>query len=217
MSEISKTDRTKVKRVPSRGVYDRETINSILDSTFHCNVAFDYEGKPMLIPTLFGRDGDVVYFHGAMSSRMMKELNTGIPIAFSVTLIDGLVLARSAFHHSMNYRSVVAFGKATIVEDHDKLHALKCVSEHVISGRWDESRLPNAKELKATMVLKLEIDEASAKIRTGPPSDDKPDYDLDIWAGVIPLEMEAQQPIPDPVLTGGIQTPNSVMDYLKKS
>jgi len=217
MSEITKTDRTKVKRVPDRGVYDRKTINEILDSTFHCSVAFDYKGRPMLIPTLFGRDGDLVYFHGAMSSRMMKELNTGMDIAFSVTIIDGLVLARSAFHHSMNYRSVVAFGKATAVADEDKMHALKCISDHVIAERWDESRLPNAKELKATMVLKMTIDEASAKIRTGPPSDDKPDYDLDIWAGEIPLSVDSQKPIADPVLREGIPVPSSVSNFIKKS
>jgi len=211
------TDKSKVKRAPKRGHYDRETINKILDASHICHVAFVHEGYPVSIPTIFGRSGDKLYLHGATTSRMMVDLKKGIDISLSVAHVDGLVLARSAFHHSMNYRSVVVFGKAKIVSDDEKNHALKVISDHLIPGRWEEVRAPSIKELKATKVLEITIDEASAKIRTGGPVDDKEDYELDIWAGEIPFKLVAQKPVNDEKLRDGIAIPNSVLDYLKNS
>ena len=200
------TGRIRVKRVPSRGKYDKESVHSILDAHFLCHIGFIYEGYPVVIPTLFGRDNDKLYIHGANSSRMLKSLQKGIEISVAVTLVDGIVLARSAFHHSMNYRSVVLFGTAALVTDpEEKLRALKIVSDQVMKDRWEEVRLPNEKELKATTVLAIPVNEASAKVRTGPPVDDKEDYDLDVWAGVIPLQFTIQEPEPDPLLKEGIK------------
>jgi len=210
------TGRIRVKRVPSRGKYDKESIHSILDASFLCHIGFIYEGYPVVIPTLFGRDNDKLYIHGANSSRMLKSLQKGIEISVAVTLVDGIVLARSAFHHSMNYRSVVLFGTAALVTDpEEKLRALKVVSDQVISDRWEEVRLPNEKELKATTVLAIPVNEASAKVRTGPPVDDKEDYDLDVWAGVIPLQFTIQEPEPDPLLKEGLKLSPSVQNFLK--
>ena len=210
------TGRIRVKRVPSRGKYDKESIHSILDASFLCHIGFIYEGYPVVIPTLFGRDNDKLYIHGANSSRMLKSLQKGIEISVAVTLVDGIVLARSAFHHSMNYRSVVLFGTAALVTDpEEKLRALKVVSDQVISDRWEEVRLPNEKELKATTVLAIPVNEASAKVRTGPPVDDKEDYDLDVWAGVIPLQYTIQEPEPDPLLKEGLKLSPSVQNFLK--
>ena len=211
------TGRIRVKRVPSRGKYDKESIHSILDASFLCHIGFIYEGYPVVIPTLFGRDNDKLYIHGANSSRMLKSLQKGIEISVAVTLVDGIVLARSAFHHSMNYRSVVLFGTAALVTDpEEKLRALKVVSDQVISDRWEEVRLPNEKELKATTVLAIPVNEASAKVRTGPPVDDKEDYDLDVWAGVIPLQFTIQEPEPDPLLKEGIKLSPGVENFLKR-
>ena len=183
--EFSVTEKTKVKRLPKRGVYERETINKILDEAFICHVGFVVENQPFVIPTSFARIDDHLVIHGSAASRMMRRLSKEIDVCVTVTLIDGLVLARSAFHHSMNYRSVVVFGKAKIIEDKgEKYEALKAFTEHIAPDRWSEVRPPTENELKATTVLSLPLTEASAKIRTGNPVDDEEDYALDVWAGV---------------------------------
>lgn len=194
MENISQ--KVKVKRVPKRGIYDLETIHRILDEGRVCHVGFVHEGYPVVIPTAYGRKGDLLYLHGANSSRMMKNLAEGVDVCVTVTHEHGLVLAKSAFHHSMNYASAVVFGKATLVSDtKEKDEALKAISEHLLPGRWDEVRAPNAKELKATMVLALPIKEASAKVRSGPPGDDAADEGLEIWAGVVPFKKGFDKPI----------------------
>ena len=215
MSEkLERTQRTTLKRIPKRGDFDRATIYKILDEAFICHVGFAVENQPFVIPTAYGRDGNTLYIHGSAASRMMRGLSKGIDVCVTVTLVDGLVLARSAFHHSVNYRSVVIFGNAQIVaEEAEKSEALRLFTEHLIPNRWDEIRVPNAKELKATTVLKLEISEASAKVRTGDPVDDAEDHDLDVWAGVIPLEIEAGKPIDDALLKKGIDTPDYALNY----
>jgi nitroimidazol reductase NimA-like FMN-containing flavoprotein (pyridoxamine 5'-phosphate oxidase superfamily) len=211
--ELEQTDRTKLKRLPKRGNFDRETIHSILDEGFICHVGFTVGGQTFVIPTSYGRDGDKIYIHGASVSRMMKNLAEGIEICVTVTLLDGLVLARSVFNHSMNYRSVVIFGKAEVIEKtEEKMKALHTFTEKLIPGRWDDSRIPNEKELNVTTVLSLPIDEASAKIRTGDPSDDAKDYELDYWAGVLPLKLKAGEPIDDTKLKSGIEQPGYLSD-----
>ena len=188
-SNPSPTPRTRVVREPQRAVYDRDAVNKILDEAFLCHVGFAVDGQPYVIPTSYGRDGDVLYIHGSAASRMLRNLDQGVPVCVTVTLVDGLVLARSVFNHSMNYRSVVILGTATLVNDPaEKLAALRALSEHIITHRWDDSRQPNEKELKATSVLRLPIDEFSAKVRVGPPVDDEEDYSFPTWAGVIPLQ-----------------------------
>ena len=192
------TTRTRVVREPQRAIYDRDAVNHILDEAFLCHVGFVVDGQPFVIPTSFGRDGDVLYIHGSIASRMLRNLGQGVPACITVTLVDGLVLARSVFNHSMNYRSVVILGTATLVDDPaEKLAALRAISEHIIPHRWDDSRQPNEKELKATSVLRLPINEFSAKVRVGPPMDEEEDYSFPTWAGVIPLEMTAGAAIPD--------------------
>lgn len=203
-SDATPSDRNKVKRIPKRGHYDMETINKILDADFLAHVGFVVDGQPFVIPTAYGQKGKTLYLHGATTSRMLVALQRGIPVCVTVTHLDGIVLARSAFNHSMNYRSVVVFGNARLIEGDEKEAALFVISEQILKGRWDESRLPNAKEMKATTVLALDMEEASAKIRTGPPSDDKPDYELPIWAGVIPMERVYLPPVADPLLAEGI-------------
>lgn len=194
----SPTPRTRVVREPQRAVYDRNVVNAILDEAFLCHVGFVADGQPFVIPTSYGRDGDMLYIHGSAASRMLRNLDKGVPVCITVTLLDGLVLARSVFNHSMNYRSVVILGTATLVDDPaEKLAALRALSEHIIPQRWDDSRQPNEKELKATWVLRLPITEFSAKVRVGPAVDDEEDYSFPTWAGVIPLEMEAGAPIRD--------------------
>jgi nitroimidazol reductase NimA-like FMN-containing flavoprotein (pyridoxamine 5'-phosphate oxidase superfamily) len=205
---MNPTKRTKLGRLPSRGSHEPESIHAILDAAFLAHVGFQIEGQPFVIPTLFGRDGDKLYLHGSAASRMLRGLETGVPACVCVTVVDGLVLARSAFHHSMNYRSVVAFGTARKIEDaEEKIRALRMISEHLIAGRWSDVRGPSAKELKATAVLAFSIEEASAKIRTGPPVDEEEDYSLPVWAGVIPLRLEAKTPVPDPRLAENVKTP----------
>jgi uncharacterized protein len=190
--------RTRLVREPQRAVYDRDAINAILDEAFICHVGFVTDGQPFVIPTGFGRSGDHLYIHGSAASRMLRNLDQGISVCVTVTLLDGLVLARSIFNHSMNYRSVVVLGTAVIVSDPaEKLEALRLLSEHILPGRWAESRFPNEKELKATTVLKLPISEASAKVRSGPPIDDDEDYAFQTWAGVIPLTIAVGAPIAD--------------------
>ena len=214
MSDLTKTDKTQIRRSPKRGHYDFKTIASILDEGFICHVGFAVNQQPFVIPTAYGRLENKVYIHGAGASRMIQSLDAGIEVCLSVTLLDGLVLARSAYHHSMNYRSVVLFGQAQKVEKPDeKTAALKAFTEHVMKGRWDDVRSPSEAELAGTTVLSLPIQEASAKIRTGPPIDDPADYDLSIWAGVLPLNLQAGIPIADPRLSLGIALPNNISTY----
>jgi hypothetical protein len=192
------TPRTRVVRESDRGVYDRATVNRILDEGFLCHVGFVVDDQPFVIPTSYGRDGDALYIHGSAASRMLRNLDKGIPVCITVTLLDGLVLARSVFNHSMNYRSVVILGTAKLVDDpKEKLAALRALSEHILPHRWDDSRQPNERELKATSVLRIPIEEFSAKVRVGPPIDDEPDYAFPTWAGVIPLTMQSGAPIRD--------------------
>jgi uncharacterized protein len=190
-SHLSPSSRTRVIREPQRAVYDRESVNRILDEAFLCHVGFVVDSQPFVIPTSYGRDGDTLYIHGSAASRMLRHLDQGVPVCVTVTLLDGLVLARSVFNHSMNYRSVVILGTATpVIDPAEKLAALRALSEHIIPQRWEDSRQPNEKELKATSVLRLPINEFSAKVRVGPPIDDEEDYSFSTWAGVIPLQME---------------------------
>ena len=212
------TERTTLKRLPKRGVYDRELVHAILDEGFICHVGFVVEGKPVVIPTGYARVEGQLLIHGSAASRMLRTLGTGVDVCLTVTLLDGLVLARSAFNHSMNYRSVVVFGKATPVEEAGaKLAALRALSEHMIPGRWDEVRQPSDQELKATTVLSLPLAEVSAKVRTGPPIDDEEDYPLEVWAGVIPIKLVAGEPISDPVLKTGIEPAPYLFKYSRQS
>jgi nitroimidazol reductase NimA-like FMN-containing flavoprotein (pyridoxamine 5'-phosphate oxidase superfamily) len=200
-----------LKRLPKRGSFDRETIYKILDEAFVCHVGFVVENQPFVIPTAYGRDGDNLLIHGSAASRMMRNLTGGIDVCVTVTLIDGLVLARSAFHHSINYRSVVIFGKAEMITDeNEKNEALKIFTEHLIKGRWNDVRPPTAIELKATTVLRLPITETSAKIRTGNPVDDEEDLSLNCWAGVLPLKLSAESPVNDALLRPEIKPPDYI-------
>jgi len=208
------TDRTKLKRLPKRGHFDRETAYAILDEGFICHVGFVVDGQPFVIPTGYARAGDKLYIHGSQASRMLRNLAGGVDACVTVTLLDGLVLARSAFHHSMNYRSVLVFGRATIVDEpSEKMAALLALSEHIISGRWADVREPTDQEMKQTTVLRLPLEEASAKIRTGPPLDDEEDYALPIWAGVVPLKLVAGEPVKDPLLPADIPIPDYAANY----
>jgi nitroimidazol reductase NimA-like FMN-containing flavoprotein (pyridoxamine 5'-phosphate oxidase superfamily) len=202
---LRKTDRTAVRRLPERGRYDRAQADAILDEALTCHLGFVADGQPFVIPTIHARVGGTLYVHGSAASRMLRAAKGGPPICVTVTLVDGLVMARSAFHHSMNYRSVVVLGTAREVTDPaEKVAALRAVVEHVAAGRWDEVRWPTELELKGTTVLALPIDEASAKVRTGGPKDDEEDYALDCWAGVIPLRLVAGEPVPDDRLKEGV-------------
>jgi hypothetical protein len=214
MSDFVPTGRTQVRRLPKRGVYEREAVYRILDEGLVCHIGFVYDGKPVVIPTGYGRKDSVLYIHGSPASRMLRELSKGVDVCVTVTLLDGLVLARSAFHHSMNYRSVVIFGKATVVEDPAaKLEGLHAFTEHVTPGRWEEIRQPSAKELQATTVLAIPLEEVSAKVRTGPPLDDEGDYALPVWAGVLPLSQTPGPPLADERLGKGIAVPDYVRQY----
>jgi len=207
------TTRTRVVREPERGVYDRETVYRILDEGFICHVGFAVNGQPFVIPTSYGRRDANLYIHGSAASRMLRQMKDGVALCVTVTLLDGLVLARSVFNHSMNYRSVVVLGKGTLVEDpEEKLAALRTLSEHIIPGRWDDVRQPHERELKATSVLRVPIEEFSAKVRSGPPIDDEEDYSFPTWAGVIPLGIKVGDPINDPRLDPAREAPT----YLKK-
>jgi len=218
MSENSNpTARTRVVREPQRGVYDRETAYAILDEGFICHVGFMAEGQPFVIPTGYGRVGDNLYIHGSAASRMLRNLDRGVSVCVTVTLLDGLVLARSIFNHSMNYRSVVVLGTAVAVTDPvEKLEALHRLSEHIVPGRWKDVRAPNEQELKATLVLRLPITEFSSKVRQGPPIDDEEDYSFPTWAGVLPLDVVAGNPEDDSRLLAGQTVPNYVRTYSRK-
>ena len=214
---MNATKRSEIRRIPNRGSHEPEIVNGILDAAFLAHIGFQVDGQPFVIPTLFGRDGEKLYLHGSAASRMLRELDTGMQACVTVTLVDGMVLARSGFHHSMNYRSVVAFGTArTIAGPEQKVRALRIIAEHMMAGRWDDVRSPSEKELKATAVLEFAMEEASAKIRQGPPLDDEEDYALPVWAGVLPLSLEAKTPIPDPRLVKGVEIPNYVLQRLRK-
>jgi len=214
MPETTPTDRagprsaaSTVKRVPDRGAYDAETIHSILDAAPVGHAGFVADGRPFVIPMLYGRDGDRLYLHGSVASRLQRSLAAGIDVCLTVTLVDGLVLARSAFHHSMNYRSAVVFGHAARVEGDEQLHGLRVISDHLLHGRWEQTRAPNDLELRKTAVIRLEIEEASAKIRTGGPADEPEDMDLPVWAGVIPARTVWGKPTPDMDSLPGVPPP----------
>jgi nitroimidazol reductase NimA-like FMN-containing flavoprotein (pyridoxamine 5'-phosphate oxidase superfamily) len=216
MSKFQPTQRTQVKRLPDRGAYDSETVFRILDEGLICHVGFSVDGQPHVIPTGFARVEDTLYIHGSAASRMLRTLAEGVQVCVTVTLLDGLVLARSAFHHSMNYRSVVMLGRATLVSDPaEKIKALEAFTEHIVRGRWNDVRLPAEAELKATTVLALPLAEVSAKIRKGPPKDDAEDYELPIWAGVVPLTIAPAAPIDDPRLKAGLEPPAYAKKYLR--
>ena len=209
--------RTRLVREADRAVYDRAAAYKILDEGFICHVGFVADGQPFVIPTGYGRVGDNLYIHGSAASRMLRRVDEGIPVCVTVTLLDGLVLARSIFNHSMNYRSVVVLGTARAVTDpKEKLEALRLLSEHIIPGRWAESRQPNEKELKATSILQLPIEEFSAKVRQGPAIDDEDDYSFSTWAGVVPLNLVAGEPIDDARLMPGLKAPEYARTYTRK-
>ena len=213
---LTPTHRSTIKQLPKRGNYDRTLIEQILDEGLVCHVGFVVDGQPYIIPTAYGRVGDKLYIHGSPTSRMLRTLQGGIEVCVTVTLLDGLVLARSAFHHSMNYRSVVVFGTATTVEDTDeKLAALQAFTEHVVTGRWAQVRPPSRQEIAGTLVLSLPLMEASAKVRTGPPVDDEADYELPVWAGEIPLKLTAAAPVSDSRLSSEIEIPVYASDYTR--
>jgi uncharacterized protein len=218
MEKIPQSPRTTLKRLPQRGSHDRELINKILDEGFICHVGFAVENQPFVIPTGYARVGERILIHGSQASRMLRTLAQGIDVCVTVTLIDGLVLARSAFNHSMNYRSVVVFGKARVVDDREeKVAALRALSEHMIPGRWDDVRAPNERELQQTTVLSLPLTEASAKVRSGPPLDDEEDYELPVWAGVIPLRLVAEEPENDSLRKNGFAPPKYSREYERKA
>jgi nitroimidazol reductase NimA-like FMN-containing flavoprotein (pyridoxamine 5'-phosphate oxidase superfamily) len=206
--------RSRLRRIPKRGSHDPAILREILDAALLAHVGFQVNGQPFVIPTIFGRENDTLYLHGSVASRMLGRLEAGVPACVTVTLLDGLVLARSAFHHSMNYRSVVAFGTARRIADpEEQTRALRIISEHVLAGRWNDVRAPTRKELNATAVLAFTIEEASAKVRQGPPLDDERDYALPVWAGVLPFRLESQEPIADPRLAPGAALP----PYLRRA
>lgn len=208
------TERTRVRRLPERAVYGREAIEAILDEAMICHVGFVVDDVPYVIPTIHAREGDTLYLHGSPASRMLRLLKLGAPVSVTATIVDGVVVARALFHHSLNYRSAVVFGTPRPVDDPaERVVAFRAITEHVLPGRWDEARRPNEKEDRGTLLVAVDIDEASAKVRTGPPGDDDEDYELDIWAGVIPLEVTAAQAIADPLLKPGVEVPESVRSY----
>lgn len=216
MSQFTPTERTRVKRLPDRGKYDAETVHKILDEGFVCHVGFVVDGQPFVIPTNYARVDNIVYLHGSAASRMLKTLSGGVQVCVTVTLVDGLVLARSAFHHSVNYRSVVMLGKAGLVESaEEKMRVLEAFTEHIVPGRWKDIRQPTDLELKATTVLALRLQEVSAKVRTGPAKDDPEDYALPIWAGVLPLPITPAAPVNDPKLLPGLSAPEYVLKYTR--
>ena len=214
MDDFQPTAKTRVKRLHQRAHYDRRTVYRILDAGFVCHVGYTIDEHPYVTTTSYWRDGDRIYWHGSSASRMLRTLKEEVPVCVNVSLIDGLVLARSGMHSSINYRSVTLFGKASALsDDGEKMKALEAFTERVTPGRWDELRPVKPQELKATTVLTMSIEEAVAKERSGPPGDDEEDYDLDIWAGEVPLRVIAGDPVPDPRLKSGIDQPAYLDDY----
>ena len=215
MTTFEKTKLNRVKRIPDRGKYDKETVYSIVDAALICHVGFVVDERPFVIPTIHARDGDTLLLHGASTSRMLQTVLHGGKICVTITLLDGLVMARSVFHHSMNYRSAVIFGRGTLVEGAErKNEVLEIFTEKLIPGRWADARQPYANETKATTVIEIPIDSASAKVRVGPPGDDDEDYALPVWAGVLPITRRFGEPIDDPLLTKGIEVPNYIQKYV---
>ena len=212
--EFAQEEHNRVRRLPARGAYDKATIYAIVDAAPICHVGFAVDGQPYVIPTIHARVDDTVFFHGAKASRLLKHMKAGRPLCVTVTHLDGLVLARSVFHHSMNYRSAILFGQGEIVTDADaKWAALEAITEHVLPGRWADARRPTAKEMQATTVVAMAIESASAKTRSGPPGDDEEDYALPVWAGVLPLQVQALPLEADPRLRAGIEVPDYVAHY----
>ena len=217
MTQFTPTQRTTIHRMPKRAAYDRVVVEAILDEGLYCHLGFTVDGQPYVIPTIHARVDDRLYVHGSSASRMLRSLKTGVPMCVTVTILDGLVFARSAFHHSVNYRSVVVFGVALEVTDpQEKYDALKAVVDHVAPNRWDDVRRPTEQELKATSVLRLPLEEVSAKIRTGPPLDDEEDYLLPCWAGELPLRLTPQVPLPDPRLPSETSVPSYIRAYQRQ-
>lgn len=208
---MEEKNKSKVVRSPNRAVYEKDKIYELLDKEFFCHVGFIHKASPVVIPTMYGRKDDNLYIHGASVSRLIVELERGIDVCISIANVSGIVLARSLFNHSLNYESVVIFGLAELVSDEEKENSLKIISDHMLSGRWEEGRKPNQKELKATKVLKITIKEMSAKIREGDPSDDDEDYSLDIWAGVLPILKTFGEPIPDSKLNKNLNVSDSII------
>jgi nitroimidazol reductase NimA-like FMN-containing flavoprotein (pyridoxamine 5'-phosphate oxidase superfamily) len=214
MSDFEKTANTRIRRMPERGHYDRETVYSIVDEALICHAGFVEAGRPFVIPTIHARMGDTLVLHGAKASRLLKHAQAGNELCITITLLDGLVMARSVFHHSMNYRSAVMFGKGRLIESEDeRWKAMRALTEHIMPGRWDDARQPNATELSATTMVAVDIEEASAKIRTGPPGDDEEDYALDVWTGVLPIMAHIGQPIDDPRRTHDIALPDYITHH----
>lgn len=212
MEQFEKTTKNKIVRGAKRATYDKQQVFDILDAGCICHISFVMNGEPFMIPTAYGRDGETVYVHGSVKSRTMKAVKAGVPVCLAVTHLDGLVLARSAFHHSANYRSVILFGQAKeLISNDDKNHGLFVITENILKGRWDECRVPSQKELDITSVLRFKIDAASAKIRSGGPVDDAEDYDLDIWAGELPITQKFEEPIADEKLRDGIAVSDSAI------
>lgn len=212
MNEYPQTELNKVRRLPARGQYDKETIFSIVDEALICHVGFSVDGQPFVMPTIHARIGETIYLHGAIANRMLNHIKSGNSVCITATLIDGIVFARSAFHHSMNYRSAVMFGTGRIVDDvEEKRQVFTALTEHVAKGRWNDARQPNEQETRTTAIVAVDIESASAKIRTGPAKDEEEDYALPVWAGVMPVSMQFGEPLRDDQLPGSILLP----DYLK--
>ncbi len=217
-STTSPGPRSRLRRLPQRGSHETAAIHAILDAGFLAHIGFQVNGQPFVIPTLYGREQNTLFLHGSAASRMLDTLEGGAPACVNVVLVDGLVLARSAFHHSMNYRSVVAFGEARkIAAPERKVEALRVISEHLLAGRWADVRPPSPQELKATAVIEFTIAEASAKVRSGPPMDDEEDYSWPVWAGVLPLALAPQPPVPDPRLAPGIAPPRYALAFRRRT
>jgi nitroimidazol reductase NimA-like FMN-containing flavoprotein (pyridoxamine 5'-phosphate oxidase superfamily) len=215
MRVFDKTEKNQVKRVPERAAYEEEVIYKIVDEAIICHVGMVQDGQPFVIPTLHARRGDTILLHGASTSRLIRYAATGAELCITMTLLDGLVLARSAYSHSANYRSVVLFGRGTIIDrPEEKLQALEQLTEGIMPGRWADVRQPSEKELKATTIVAIAINLATAKTRQGPPGDEEPDYQLDVWAGVLPVRQQIGRPIADPKLKEGIEVPDNVNRYV---
>jgi uncharacterized protein len=218
MSTYTPTQRTKVRRLSKRAVYDKAQVHAILDEGFLCHVGFAQDGQPFVIPTLYARSGETLYMHGSGASRMLKTLAQGVDVCVTVTLVDAYVLARSAFHHSMNYRSVTVLGRARLVaEEAEKMQALRVITDHIVPGRWDEVRGPNELEMKQTVVLALPLEEVAAKVRVGPPADDEEDYVLPIWAGIVPIHTQLGEPVADGRVLPDVRTVERARFALRNS